>query len=95
VTDQVIDSETIWNMRSVHEVAITYCNGVRFRHEHYNAKDAITEYVAQLTLAVTQTGEEVTGRHIRRVSYMGVDDAGTAVRFIHTGEFQCDHQSKH
>lgn len=86
---------------SMIDVAITFCNGVVFVHNHLVVREAMMDYVERLIDAVEPPDDPVMigsllseGRpapHIRQVAIVFYDDNGQSMKMIDSGVFPCEH----
>jgi hypothetical protein len=93
---------TSTTLASIYEVAVTYCNGISFVHNHDDAQSACSEYAGMIAKGlVPELIDQEPGidkenfRHVRMVSMLRFNEDGTVGRHINSDVFPCEHnQSK-
>ena len=77
-----------------YQVAISYCDGTVFVHDHPDAKEATQDYADALAEMFEPSAEHPDRRHVRQVTLMKYDENGDLVRHIDSGVMNtdCHHQ---
>ena len=84
-----------------YQVAISYCDGTVFVHDHPNADEACQDYAEAAAEGLEPTaGDQITSnegltpvpdrRHVRQVTLMKYDEEGALVRHIDSGVMNTD-----
>jgi hypothetical protein len=84
------------------DVAITFCNGVVFLHNHTVVRDAVTDYAERLIDAIEPPEAKLIGSplldqrewpapHVRQVAMVFYDGQGEHMKMIDSGIFPCEH----
>jgi hypothetical protein len=68
-----------------YQVALSYCDGTVFVHDHPNATEATQDYAEALGEAFEPTNDDKDRRHVRQVTLMKYDEEGVLVRHIDSG----------
>lgn len=78
-----------------YQVALSYCDGQVFIHDHPDTHKAVQDYADGLQEAFEPTEDEKDRRHVRQVTLMKYDEKGVLVRHIDSGIMNegCSHRT--
>jgi hypothetical protein len=72
------------------DVAISYCTGTVFVHNHQRIEPAVKEYSERLAEAVEPSARPP---HVRQVSLLFYNENGESISFVDSGTFGCNHSA--